>query len=250
MPAKTAATLPVHPLFLHHAIHTHLVQLACDVAKFSLLQLGLPEHWVRIREAVLHPAFFLDMVQVDETTRVGIAMRSRQDASPTKLQGILNAQVIVVLGVQNTIRKCLAGPNAEQVPREPGAVAVDVVQRGALLLGHASAHGAHAESHALVAVDQVGEDLAGGCDADAAFVPELVEAALHAEPGQPVLAVGGTAGHGAQQDAVDLDDLLDRLRGNPVASRGAGVSSDDDATLETEGERCRAVSNLDGTVGI
>jgi hypothetical protein len=81
-------------------------------------------------------------------------------------------------------------------------------------------------------------------------VPELVEAALHAQPGQPVLAVGGTAGHGAQQDAVDLNDLLDRLRGNPVAGRGAGVGGYDDAALESEGECRRAVGDLDGAVGV
>lgn len=156
------------------------LQLARDVGKLALLQLRLPEYRVRISEAVLHPSLFLNMVQVDKTTRVGITMRSRQDTSSSELQGILNAQVIVVLGVQHTIRKSLTGTYAEQVSLKPGTVAVDVVQRRAFLLGHAGAHGAHAESHALVAVDQVGEDLAGGGDADAALVSELVEAALHA----------------------------------------------------------------------
>jgi hypothetical protein len=81
-------------------------------------------------------------------------------------------------------------------------------------------------------------------------VSKLVETALHAEPGQPVLAVGGTASHGAQENAVDLNDFLDRLRGNPVASRGTRVGSDDDAALEAEGESRGAVGNLDGAVGV
>lgn len=79
---------------------------------------------------------------------------------------------------------------------------------------------------------------------------ELVETALHAEPGEPVLAVGGTAGHGAQQNAVDLDNLLDRLRGDPVTGGGTGIGGDDNSALEAEGKRCRSVGDLDGAVGV
>lgn len=72
-----------------------------------------------------------------------------------------------------------------------------------------------------------------------------MQAALHAEPGEPVLAVSGAAGHGAEQVRVDLDDFLDGLRGDPVAGRGARVGGDDDAALEAEGESGGAVGDLD-----
>lgn len=72
-----------------------------------------------------------------------------------------------------------------------------------------------------------------------------MQPALHAQPRQPVLTVGGTAGHGAQQLAVDLDHLLDCLGCDPVAGSGAGVCGDDDAALEAEGEGGSSVSDLD-----
>ncbi len=77
-----------------------------------------------------------------------------------------------------------------------------------------------------------------------------MQPALHAQPGQPVLAVGRTAGHGAQEAAVDLDDLLDRLRGDPVALRGPRVCRHHDAALEAEGQRRRAVGDLDRAAGV
>lgn len=196
------------------------------------------------------PALLLDVVEVDETTRVRIAVRGGQDAPAAQLQGVLVRQVVVVLGVEHAVGERLAGADAEQVAGQPRAVRVDVVQRGAFLLGDAGAHGAHGQAHALVLVDEVGEDLGRGGDRDAPLVPQLVQPALHAQPGQPVLAVGGAAGHGAQQLAVDLDDLLDGLRGDPVARRGAGVGRHDDAALEAEGEGRGAVGDLDGALGV
>lgn len=227
-----------------------LLKVARDVGELALFQLGLPEDGVRVIEAMVHPALLLDVVQVDEATRVGITVRGREDAPPSQLQGILVAELVAVLGIQHTVRKRLTAADAEHVPGQARAVAVDVVQGGPLLGGDAGAHGAHAQAHALVAVYEVGEDLGGGGDADAALVAELVEAALHAQPAEPVLAVGGAAGEGAEEDAVDLDDLLDRLGGDPVAGRGAGVGGHDDAALEAEGERCCAVGDLDGAVGV
>lgn len=40
----------------------------CNVREFALFQLRLPENGVHIVEAMVDPAFLLDMVQVDETT--------------------------------------------------------------------------------------------------------------------------------------------------------------------------------------
>lgn len=199
---------------------------------------------------MLDPALLLDVVEVDVTTGVGVTVGGGENAALAQLEGVLDGQVVAVLGVEHTVGKGLTGADTEEVTGETGAVAVDVVQGGALLGGDAGAHGAHAEAHVLVAVDEVGEDLAGGGDADAALVAELVEAALHAEPCEPVLAVGGTTGHGAEQDAVDLNHLLDGLRGDPVAGRGSRIGSHDDAALEAEGERRRTVGDLDGAVGV
>lgn len=169
-----------------------LIQLACHVSELALLKLGLPEDGVGVVEAVLDPATLLNVVQVDVTTRVGVSVGGSQDTSPSKLESILIRQFVLVLGVKHTVGECLTGTDTEEVARQTSAIAIDVVEGGTLLLGDTSAHGTHAEAHALVAVDEVGEDLAGGGNADAALVSELVQAALHAEPGEPVLAICGT----------------------------------------------------------
>ncbi|GKT42341.1 tRNA pseudouridine synthase 1 [Colletotrichum spaethianum] len=172
------------------------------------------------------------------------------DTPAAEVERLLVRQVVAVLSIQDTVGEGLTTADAEKVAGKASAVRIDVVERGALLLGDAGTHGAHAEAHALVRVDEVGEDLGGGGDRDAALVAELVKAALHAEPGEPVLAVGSAAGHGAQEYRVDLDDLLDCLRGDPVSGCGTGVGGDDDATLEAEGEGRCAVGDLDGAVGV
>lgn len=190
------------------------------------------------------------MVQVDVASGIGVPVGSSQDAPAAQLQGVLLAQVVLVLGVEHAVGKGLAGADAEHVAGEARAVAVDVVQGGALFLGDTRAHGAHGQTHALVLIHEVGEDLGGGSDADAALMAQLVQAALHAQPGQPVLAVGGAAGHGAQQAVVDLDHLLDGLGRDPVPSRRSRVRRYDDAPLEPEGQRRGAVGDLDGAVGV
>jgi len=47
----------------------------------------------------------------------------------------------------------------------------------------------HAQTHAFVRVDEVGKNLRGRGDGDAALVSELVQTALHAQIREPVLAV-------------------------------------------------------------
>ena len=120
------------------------------------------------------------MVEIDIPTRERIPMRRSKDTSPPQLQRRLFAQIIVILRVQHAVRKRLPRPHAEEITRQPCSLGVDVVERWAFLRSHAGAHGAHAQPHAFVGVDEVGQDLGGGGDGDAAFVPELVEAALHA----------------------------------------------------------------------
>jgi hypothetical protein len=99
-------------------------------------------------------------------------------------------------------------------------------------------------------------------------VSELVQATLHAQVCEPVLAVltcvnfqshppllavlsyGSATSHGAQQAVVDLNDLLDRLTRYPVSRCGSRVGGYDDAALEAEGKRRGSVGNLDGAVGV
>jgi hypothetical protein len=168
---------------------TALIQLSSDVAELALLELRLPEDRVGVHETVLHPSVLLDMVQVNVTTGESVSVRRRQDTSLAKLERLLVLQVVVVFGVQHTVCESLTGADTEEVAGEACAVGIDVVERGAFFWGHAGAHGAHGQAHALVAVDEVGEDLRGGGDGNAALVAEFVEAALHAEVGEPILAI-------------------------------------------------------------
>ena len=165
------------------------VQLTRHIRKLALLQLGLPKDRIRIVEPVLHPPVLLDMIQIDETTRKRIPVRRGQDTPPPQFQRFLLLQIVLVLGVQDSVGKCLTGSDAEKIPGETRAVAVDVVESGSFLGGDAGAHGAHGQAHAFVGVDEVGEHLRSGGDGDTGLVAEFVKAALDAQVGEPVLAV-------------------------------------------------------------
>jgi len=54
----------------------------------------------------------------------------------------------------------------------------------------ASDHGTHAQTHALVAVHQVAEILGRSCNGYPLSITQLMQAALNAEVGFPVLAIG------------------------------------------------------------
>ena len=129
---------------------------------------------------MLYPPILFHMVQIDIAAGIRIPVRSSKDAPPSKLQSILHIEVVMILRVQHAIRKRLPRSHTKEIARQPCPLGVDVVECWTFLWSNASAHGAHAETHSFVAVDEVGEDLGGGRDGDAAFVAELVEAALHA----------------------------------------------------------------------
>ena len=61
---------------------------------------------------------------------------------------------------------------------------------------------------------------------------------------------GSTTSHRPQKHGVDLDDLLDSLRCNPVPGCGSRICCYDDASFESESEGGRAVGDFDGTVGV
>ena len=65
-----------------------------------------------------------------------------------------------------------------------------------------------------------------------------------------MLAYRGTARHRAQQGAVDLNDLLDRLTRDPIARRRSAVRGHDDAALESEGQGGGAVGDFDGALRV
>lgn len=86
----------------------------------------------------MDPALFLDMVQVDVTTREGITVRRGKDTSPSKLESFLLGQFVTVFGVEHTVSEGLTGSDTEQVTGESCAVGVDVVESGSFLGGHLS----------------------------------------------------------------------------------------------------------------
>jgi hypothetical protein len=135
----SAALLSPSSASSHHDDLLH--QLACDVGELALVQLRVPEDGVGVVEAVLDPAVLLDVVQVDETTRVGVTVRRGQDTAATELQGLGVLEVVLVFGVEHTVCECLTRADTEEVAGQTSAVAVDVVEGGALLWGDTGAHG-------------------------------------------------------------------------------------------------------------
>lgn len=88
---------------------------------------------------------------------------------------------------------------------------------------------------------------------------KLVQTTLHSQIRKPILTVlqhkisadsrssvpfdahRSPTGHRSEQAVVDLDDFLDRLACDPVARSGPRIRSDNDTTLESESQRCRAM---------
>jgi hypothetical protein len=120
---------------------SHLIQLTRNIRELALLQLGLPENRIRVAEAMLDPSVLLDMVQVDETTRVRVTMGSCQNTPSAKLERRVVFEIVLVFSVQYTVGKRLTGSDTEEVAGKARAVAVDVVEGGAFLGGYAGAHG-------------------------------------------------------------------------------------------------------------
>jgi hypothetical protein len=69
-------------------------------------------------------------------------------------------------------------------------------------------------------------------------------------PSASTCTYSSATSHGSQQAVVDLNDLLDSLAGYPVSGRCSRIGGYNNAALEAESERCGAVGNLDGAVGV
>jgi hypothetical protein len=96
-----------------------------------------------------------------------------------------------------------------------------------------------------VAVQDDAEKLAGGCDADALLVAQLVKSALHTKHTLPILTICSATGHCAQQIWRDWDALLHGLRGNVAAHARAAVDGNDNSALEHKAESGSAVKEFD-----
>lgn len=120
-------------------------------------------------------------------------MHGCEDAAATEFEGFFVCEIIFVLGIEDTIGKGLTGAHAEEVSGKTSAITVDVVESRSFLLGDTGTHGSlghmvsslhitnllgratyHAETHALIRVDKIGEDFGCGCYRNAALVSELV----------------------------------------------------------------------------
>lgn len=91
---------------------------------------------------MLHPTVFLDVVQIDETTRVSIAVGGSKDTPPAELECVFVGQVVFVIGVEHTVGEGLTGTDAEEIAGKARAITVDVIESRTFLRRHAGAHGA------------------------------------------------------------------------------------------------------------
>src|SRR5271156_913979 len=122
---------------------TTSIQLTGDVGEFPLLKLRLPEYWVGVREAMLHPSFFFDVVEIDEAARIGISMCGGENAPSAKLKSLFNLQVVAILRIEHSISECLTRSDAEKVSSKSSAVRVDIVQSRTFLRSDTSDHCSH-----------------------------------------------------------------------------------------------------------
>mmetsp|Transcript_27186 Transcript_27186/g.108849 ORF Transcript_27186/g.108849 Transcript_27186/m.108849 type:complete len:275 (-) Transcript_27186:198-1022(-) len=204
---------------------------------------------VRVDGALELPAVLGDEVEVVEAAREGVAVRRAGDGAAAEVDGLLDGEVGAQVRVDDAVRVRRARADAEHVALEPRPIIVDVVQLRALGVPAAD-HRAHRQTLPAVLVHRVGQQLGRVRDRDALLVPELVHAALEAEIALPKRTVGRTARHRPEQERVDLDDLLDRLARDVVPLRRPRVDRDDDASVELEGERSRALGELDELVRV
>src|SRR2546423_371022 len=151
-----------YEIFDRRKSSTSSTQLTCDIRELALLKLCLPKYWVSVREAMFHPSFLFDMVQVDEATRVGISMCRGQNAPSSKLESLFDLQVVAIFGIEYSIRKCLTRSDAKKISSKSSAVRVNVVECRTLLRCDSSNHCSHRQTHTFVGVDKVCEDLRGG----------------------------------------------------------------------------------------
>lgn len=59
-----------------------------------------------------------------------------------------------------------------------------------------------------------------------------------------------TTSHSPQQTAVDLDNFLHGLAGDPIARRSSGIRCHNDPSLKSESKSSGAMSNFNGAIWV
>lgn len=175
------------------------------------------------------------MIDSDHTSRSGILESGAGDGSDAQRDSLIHSEVPPVLRVEHTVRKCASRSDSEELPSQSGGIVIDVVQRGAGLV-RAREHRAHGQPVALVLPHDAAEHHGGDGHRGLLSVSQFVESALHRNVFLPELAIGGTTGHGTQDEVIDLDDFADVVRTDEGSHGGSGIDSDQDASLELEGQ--------------
>uniref|UniRef100_A0A6B0V4R8 Putative secreted protein n=1 Tax=Ixodes ricinus TaxID=34613 RepID=A0A6B0V4R8_IXORI len=206
------------------------------------LVLVVQVHAVFLRDAL--PAGFRHAVHPHDSAAGRIPERCVVDGLAGELEGlsVLHVELVAVVEDAERIRRSRTG--REHATRETVSLVVHVVQAGSPLVP-AGDHNSQGQPHALVVVQDVGEQLGCSCHRDPLSVPQLVDAAAFGQHPLPVDAVRGTSGHGAQEVLVDHNDLLDALRADVLTPGGSRVSRDDDPSLVLEAQRGGALVVVD-----
>jgi len=180
------------------------------------------------------------MEDIDRSSRVCITMSGMVDGSAAQLDRVGDRHVEVESSVKNTVRKCRSRTHREPFASHASAIRVDVKQLRALLINRhsendmlatdrvpggdsqnmlstyslipSSDHCSHGQSHSLVVIHHVAQDLRSCRYRDAFLVAELVQPASPSKFTFPVLTVSCTTSHRSQEVRVDLNDLLNRAR--------------------------------------
>ena len=201
-------------------------------------------HIIRVDRVDLDPAILRHMIQIVYATTHGVTVTRVVNGALPEVDRLLDGQIGSVVSVQNTVGVGRTGPHREVTPVQTRAVVVDVVKLWSRLVP-AGDHRPHAQSVSPVTPHRIRQQLRRRGDAYAFLIPKLVHSALDSQVALPEGAVGGAARHGAEQERVDLDDLLDRPRGDVSAHGGTGVYGDDDSAVEFKGEGRGTLGELD-----
>merc|ERR1719186_2354105 len=228
-----ASTLPMETFH-----HKNSIFLLRRVHVVQLLAVLLGDHLKSSRLHVVNPHY---------STRSCIPVGGVVDGPPAQVIGFLVSQVIPVASIQHSIGKNRARPNTEQIATSPLSITVHIVQSWPSLV-IPSHHHAHRQTHPLIVVSHIGQQLAGGRHADPLPVTQLIQPALLRQPPLPVGAVRRPTGHGAQQVSVDLNDLLDTARPDIHPPSSPAVHGQQHATLVLEPKRGGAVGKVHGDI--
>mmetsp|Transcript_15945 Transcript_15945/g.34729 ORF Transcript_15945/g.34729 Transcript_15945/m.34729 type:complete len:283 (-) Transcript_15945:147-995(-) len=206
-------------------------------------------HVININSVDLHPPVLCHVIQIVDAPAHGVPVTRVIDRPLPQVDRLLHRQIGLIIRVQHAVRVRAPGSHREVPPVQPRAVVVDVVQLGTGLVPSRD-HGSHGQSVPAVAAHRVREQLRRGRDGDALLVPQFVHAALRPQVAFPEAAVGGPAGHGPEEEGIDLDDLLDGPGGDVRSHGRAGVDTDDDPSVELEGEGGRSLGEFHVLFGV